>query len=56
MRLGCPVVGVDDEEVAVVIKGGERIEADIVVGADGKSAFLSIYHDMLLGYSLSFKS
>lgn len=40
LRLGCPVVAVDDEDeenVAVVIKGGERIEADVIVGADGKS-------------------
>jgi 2-polyprenyl-6-methoxyphenol hydroxylase-like FAD-dependent oxidoreductase len=38
LRLGCPVVEVDDENLAVVIKGGERIEADVIVGADGKSA------------------
>jgi 2-polyprenyl-6-methoxyphenol hydroxylase-like FAD-dependent oxidoreductase len=40
LRLGCPVAAIDDEDegnVAVVIKGGERIEADVIVGADGKS-------------------
>jgi 2-polyprenyl-6-methoxyphenol hydroxylase-like FAD-dependent oxidoreductase len=36
VRLGCPVVEVDDEEVSVLIKGGEKIKADIIVGADGK--------------------
>jgi salicylate hydroxylase len=38
-RLGCPVVSLDedDDTSAVVIKGGERIEADVIVGADGKS-------------------
>jgi salicylate hydroxylase len=36
LRLGCAVVSVDDENPAVVIKGGERIPADIIVGADGK--------------------
>ena len=38
-RLGCPVVALeeDDDTPAVVIKGGEKIEADVVVGADGKS-------------------
>lgn len=38
LRLGCPVADVDDENVAIVIKGGERIEADMIVGADGESA------------------
>jgi 2-polyprenyl-6-methoxyphenol hydroxylase-like FAD-dependent oxidoreductase len=42
LRLGCPVVAIEDEDedeenVAVVIEGGERIEADVIVGADGKS-------------------
>jgi salicylate hydroxylase len=37
LRLGCPVVGVDVEAPAVLIKGGERIEGDLIVGADGKS-------------------
>jgi salicylate hydroxylase len=36
LRLGCRVISIDDENVAVVIKGGQRIEADIIVGADGK--------------------
>lgn len=36
-RLGCPVVDIDDQNIAVVIKGGERIEADLIIGADGKS-------------------
>lgn len=38
LRLGCPVVVIEDEDeenVAVVIEGGERIEADVIVGADG---------------------
>jgi flavin-dependent dehydrogenase len=37
-RLGCPVVAIDEDEnsLAVVVKGGERIEADVIVGADGK--------------------
>ncbi|KAE9364905.1 FAD/NAD(P)-binding domain-containing protein [Stipitochalara longipes BDJ] len=40
LRLGCTVVGIDDnkhENVTVVIKGGEELEADVVVGADGES-------------------
>jgi 2-polyprenyl-6-methoxyphenol hydroxylase-like FAD-dependent oxidoreductase len=37
LRLGCPVVGVEEETPAVLIKGGERIEGDLIVGADGKS-------------------
>jgi 2-polyprenyl-6-methoxyphenol hydroxylase-like FAD-dependent oxidoreductase len=39
LRLGCPVVTLDevDETLAVVIEGGERIEADVIVGADGES-------------------
>ncbi|TAQ86911.1 hypothetical protein B7494_g4752 [Chlorociboria aeruginascens] len=37
LRLGCPVVTLDedDQTLAVVVKGGERIEADVIVGADG---------------------
>ena len=37
-RFGCPVVATDEDwnSLAVVVKGGERIEADVVVGADGK--------------------
>lgn len=36
-RLGCPVIALDegDETSAIVIKGGERIEANVIVGADG---------------------
>ncbi len=40
LRLGCPVIAVEEDDaknVAVVIKGGDRIEADAIVGADGKS-------------------
>ena len=40
LRLGCPVMAIDDEHednVAVVIRCGERIAADVIVGADGKS-------------------
>jgi salicylate hydroxylase len=39
LRLGCLVVALDedDQTLAVVVKGGERIEADVIVGADGKS-------------------
>lgn len=40
LRLGCPVITIDDEHednVAVVIRSGERIAADVIVGADGKS-------------------
>jgi salicylate hydroxylase len=37
LRLGCHVVGVDKEVPAVLIEGGERIEADLIIGADGKS-------------------
>lgn len=29
------MIGVDDETPAVLIDGGERIEADVIVGADG---------------------
>ena len=38
LRLGCAIVGLveDDETLAVVTKNGERIEADVIVGADGK--------------------
>ncbi len=37
-RLGCMVVATDEDEhsLAVVVEGGERIEADVIVGADGK--------------------
>lgn len=39
IRLGCPVVAINQEgdNVAVVISSAERIEADVIVGADGKS-------------------
>ena len=38
LRLGCTIVALDedDEKLAVVMKSGERIETDVVVGADGK--------------------
>jgi len=38
LRLGCPVIAVDDADggLAVVLRGGERLEADVVIGADGK--------------------
>jgi flavin-dependent dehydrogenase len=42
LRLGCPVVAIDDENVAVVLKGGERIEADVIVGADGKLMMIAL--------------
>jgi 2-polyprenyl-6-methoxyphenol hydroxylase-like FAD-dependent oxidoreductase len=44
LRLGCPVVAIEenDETVAVVIRGGERIEAEVIVGADGKSTINSL--------------
>jgi 2-polyprenyl-6-methoxyphenol hydroxylase-like FAD-dependent oxidoreductase len=46
LRLGCPVVAIEenDETVAVVIRGGERIEAEVIVGADGKSTINSLHH------------
>lgn len=40
LRLGCPVIAIDDEhedDVVVVIRSGERIAADVLVGADGRS-------------------
>lgn len=39
LRLGCLVVAVDEDgqELSVVVKGGERISADVIVGADGTS-------------------
>ena len=39
LRFDCRVVALDDdsETLTVIIKDGKRIEADIVVGADGKS-------------------
>lgn len=40
VRLGCTVVGVDEAGPAVLIQGGERIEADLIVGADGESCYL----------------
>ena len=38
LRLGCLVVAVDegDQALSVVVHGGERLFADMVVGADGK--------------------
>jgi 2-polyprenyl-6-methoxyphenol hydroxylase-like FAD-dependent oxidoreductase len=38
VKLDCRVVAVEDgsESVVVLTKSGERIEADLVVGADGK--------------------
>ncbi|CZR60361.1 uncharacterized protein PAC_10257 [Phialocephala subalpina] len=35
VRLGCRVVSVDENCPAVIINGGERVEADLVIGADG---------------------
>lgn len=36
LRLGSLVVDIDEEHPAVIIKGGERIEGDLVIGADGE--------------------
>lgn len=39
LRLGCRVQEIDHEATAVVLDTGERIEADLIVGADGSSTF-----------------
>lgn len=38
LRLGCPVINIERGccGVAAVVKGGERIDADFVVAADGQ--------------------
>ena len=38
LRLGCRVVDVEESGhiLAVILASGERVEADLVVGADGK--------------------
>ena len=35
VRLGCMVEGLDFEKTEVIIEGGERVKADVIVGADG---------------------
>ncbi|CZR68717.1 uncharacterized protein PAC_18616 [Phialocephala subalpina] len=35
LHLGCRVVSVEDETTTVVLRSGERIEADLIIGADG---------------------
>ena len=47
LRLGCTVTGLDEERTAVLIKGGERIEADLIVGADGKLPSSPFPHDAI---------
>jgi salicylate hydroxylase len=36
LPLGCPVVSVNENKPSVTIRGGEILEADIIIGADGK--------------------
>ena len=38
LRFGCSVIAVneDDQVLSVGVSGGERILADVIVGADGK--------------------
>jgi 2-polyprenyl-6-methoxyphenol hydroxylase-like FAD-dependent oxidoreductase len=38
LRLGCPVVFVDEKAPSVTVKGGEILKADIVIGADGMAS------------------
>ncbi|KAF8864941.1 FAD/NAD(P)-binding domain-containing protein [Acephala macrosclerotiorum] len=40
VRLGCRVVSVDEKCPAIIINGGERIEADLVIGADGVNSIV----------------
>ena len=35
VRLGCAVEDLDFEQTEVIIEGGERLKADVIVGADG---------------------
>ncbi|CAG8977439.1 hypothetical protein HYALB_00007771, partial [Hymenoscyphus albidus] len=44
IKLGCPVVAIEENEkrITVMVKGGERVEADMVVGADGDEWLLSL--------------
>jgi salicylate hydroxylase len=36
LRLGSPVVSVNENKPSVTIRGGEILEADIIIAADGK--------------------
>jgi 2-polyprenyl-6-methoxyphenol hydroxylase-like FAD-dependent oxidoreductase len=35
IRLGCNVESLDFEQTEVVVEGGKRLKADVIVGADG---------------------
>ena len=35
IRLGCNVESLDFERTEIVVEGGERLKADVIVGADG---------------------
>lgn len=36
VRLGCPVVSVDDSAPSVTIKGGEVVSGDLILASDGE--------------------
>ena len=42
IRLGCPVVSVDEATASVTLKSGEVIRADLIVGADGRSPTVQV--------------
>jgi 2-polyprenyl-6-methoxyphenol hydroxylase-like FAD-dependent oxidoreductase len=54
IRLGSRVVSVDDEHTAVVLQSGERVEADLIVGADGMCKHLSDSQALCASRSLPF--
>ena len=53
--MGCKVIGVDEEAASVLIEGRERIEADLIVGADGKSS-LTCFESAFLYRVISIKT
>ena len=43
LNFGCPVASVDENTTTMVLKDGQRISADLIVGADGISTSLLLF-------------
>jgi hypothetical protein len=55
LRLGSPVVSVNENKPSVITRGGEILEADIIIGADGKHS-CAFEPDILTRSTLGIKS